>query len=37
MPVTDPAAARAAPTRKPREDEIEAHGVTHPGKVRPDN
>src|SRR5918995_6151712 len=30
-------AARAAPARPPREDEIDAHGVTHPGKVRPDN
>src|SRR5215213_3936981 len=26
-----------APDRKPREDEIDAHGVTHPGKVRKDN
>jgi serine/threonine protein phosphatase PrpC len=26
-----------APARKPREDEIDAHGVTHPGKVRRDN
>ena len=25
------------PTRKPREDEIDAHGVTHQGKVRKDN
>ncbi len=25
------------PTRKPREDEIDAYGVTHPGKVRKDN
>jgi serine/threonine protein phosphatase PrpC len=24
-------------TRKPREDEIDVHGVTHPGKVRKDN
>jgi serine/threonine protein phosphatase PrpC len=29
--------ADAAVTRKPREDEIDAHGVTHPGKVRKDN
>ncbi|HET7426234.1 MAG TPA: protein phosphatase 2C domain-containing protein [Gemmatimonadales bacterium] len=26
-----------APDRKPREDEIDAHGVTHPGKIRKDN
>jgi serine/threonine protein phosphatase PrpC len=26
-----------APSRKPREDEIDAYGVTHPGKIRPDN
>jgi serine/threonine protein phosphatase PrpC len=25
------------PERKPRDDEIDAHGVTHPGKVRRDN
>ena len=25
------------PARKPREDEIDAHGVTHPGRVRKDN
>ncbi len=25
------------PARKPREDEIDVHGLTHPGKVRPDN
>jgi protein phosphatase len=30
-------AAPALPTRKPRDDEIDVHGVTHPGKVRPDN
>src|SRR6476469_10380295 len=29
--------ARTVPTRKPREDEIDAHGVTHQGKVRKDN
>jgi serine/threonine protein phosphatase PrpC len=29
--------AVAAPERKPREEEIDAHGVTHPGKVRKDN
>jgi PPM family protein phosphatase len=27
----------AAPARKPREEEIDAHGVTHTGKVRKDN
>jgi PPM family protein phosphatase len=30
-------AADAAVTRKPREDEIDVHGLTHPGKVRKDN
>lgn len=30
-------AAVAAPARKPREEEIDAHGVTHPGKVRKEN
>lgn len=29
--------ARSVPGRKPREDEIDAHGVTHQGKVRKDN
>ncbi|MGH2825067.1 MAG: PP2C family protein-serine/threonine phosphatase [Thermoleophilaceae bacterium] len=37
MPATDASTARAAPARKPREDEIDAHGVTHPGKVRREN
>ena len=38
MPVPAPQAGTSAgPARKPREDEIDAHGVTHPGKVRPDN
>jgi protein phosphatase len=34
-----PATITTAPltTRKPREDEIDVHGVTHPGKVRKDN
>jgi serine/threonine protein phosphatase PrpC len=35
-----PIQAGAAPAytdRRPREDEIDAHGVTHPGKVRRDN
>ncbi|HEY8256408.1 MAG TPA: protein phosphatase 2C domain-containing protein [Gemmatimonadales bacterium] len=30
-------ATAAGPDRKPREDEIDAHGLTHPGKVRKDN
>jgi serine/threonine protein phosphatase PrpC len=36
MPAAD---ARTSPAaeRKPREDEIDAHGVTHPGKVRREN
>jgi PPM family protein phosphatase len=37
MPAPDPTTVRAAPARKPREEEIDAHGVTHPGKVRRDN
>jgi serine/threonine protein phosphatase PrpC len=37
MPPTKTTGARAAPTRRPREEEIEAYGVTHPGKVRRDN
>jgi protein phosphatase len=36
MPPSD-ATSAARPARKPREDEIDAHGVTHPGKVRKDN
>jgi len=36
MPATD-ASTSAVPTRKPREDEIDAHGVTHPGRVRREN
>src|SRR3954469_22907132 len=27
----------AAPSRRPRDEELDAYGVTHPGKVRPDN
>ena len=34
---TPTSTAPAGPARKPREDEIDAHGVTHPGKVRRDN
>ena len=30
-------APTAAPDRKPRDDEIDIHGLTHPGKVRTDN
>jgi serine/threonine protein phosphatase PrpC len=30
-------AAPAVPDRKPRDDEIDVHGLTHPGRVRPDN
>jgi protein phosphatase len=37
MPTTDASTAHAGPARKPREDEIDAHGVTHPGKVRREN
>jgi len=37
MPASDPTTAPPIPARKPREDEIDVHGVTHPGKVRPDN
>ena len=36
MHSTDAATSTLA-GRKPREDEIDAHGVTHPGKVRKDN
>jgi serine/threonine protein phosphatase PrpC len=36
MPATD-ASTHAVPAPKPREDEIDAHGVTHPGKVRREN
>jgi serine/threonine protein phosphatase PrpC len=32
-----PATAPAVSARKPREDEVDAHGVTHQGKVRKDN
>ena len=39
MPAADASPARTTPAaeRKPREDEIDAHGVTHPGKVRREN
>ena len=32
-----PATAPALPDRKPREAEMDAHGVTHAGRVRKDN
>jgi hypothetical protein len=35
MPATT--ATTPLPTRKPSQDEIDVHGVTHPGKVRKDN
>ena len=37
LPSTDTTAAATLSDRKPREDEIDAHGVTHAGKVRKDN
>ena len=37
MPAADASTTRSAAERKPREDEIDAHGVTHPGKVRREN
>jgi serine/threonine protein phosphatase PrpC len=37
VPSLDTTAAATLPARKPREEEIDAHGVTHPGKVRKDN
>jgi len=37
MASTQAGAAPAGTYRRPREDEIDAHGVTHPGKVRRDN
>ncbi len=35
MPSTQ--ALSAPPDRKPRDDEIDVYGLTHPGKVRKDN
>ncbi|HEY7636111.1 MAG TPA: protein phosphatase 2C domain-containing protein [Gemmatimonadales bacterium] len=32
-----PASERALTARKPRDDEIDVYGITHPGKVRKDN
>src|SRR5712671_4812103 len=37
MPAPDSTATDAPPDRKPRDDEIDIHGLTHPGKVRRDN
>ncbi len=37
MTAPDTTATIAGPKRKPRDDEIDVHGVTHPGKVRPEN
>jgi len=37
MPAADPTDASPVTTRKPRDDEIDVHGLTHPGKVRADN
>src|SRR3954453_17162381 len=37
MPSTQAGVAPAGTGRRPHEDEIDAHGVTHPGKVRRDN
>jgi serine/threonine protein phosphatase PrpC len=37
MPATNATSDPALPARKPREDEIDAYGLTHPGKVRKDN
>jgi serine/threonine protein phosphatase PrpC len=37
MSATDTITTASLPARKPREDEIDVHGVTDPGKVRKDN
>jgi serine/threonine protein phosphatase PrpC len=37
MPASNATSDPALPARKPREDEIDAYGVTHQGKVRKDN
>ena len=37
MSASNATSAPALPARKPREDEIDAYGVTHTGKVRKDN
>jgi serine/threonine protein phosphatase PrpC len=37
MPTTEMTSAPSLPNRKPRDDEIDVHGITHPGNVRRDN
>src|SRR3989442_8684099 len=37
MRASDPAASAVSIGRKPRDDEIDVYGVTHPGKVRREN
>src|ERR687887_2499766 len=37
VPTSQAGVASVGASRRPREDEIDAHGVTHPGKVRRDN
>jgi PPM family protein phosphatase len=37
MPAADPTDASSVTTRKPRDDEIDVHGLTHTGKIRADN
>jgi len=37
MPTADTTGPPTLPTRKPRDDEIDVYGLTHPGKVRADN
>ncbi|MEP7176454.1 MAG: protein phosphatase 2C domain-containing protein [Gemmatimonadales bacterium] len=37
MPAPDSTTTPAVPVSKPRDDEIDVHGLTHPGKTRPDN
>jgi serine/threonine protein phosphatase PrpC len=37
MPFLDATTASTPPARRPREDEIDVHGLTHPGRVRPEN
>jgi serine/threonine protein phosphatase PrpC len=37
MPVPDASAVPTLPDRKPRDDEIDVYGLTHPGRIRGDN
>jgi serine/threonine protein phosphatase PrpC len=37
MPAHETSAPTAAPDRKPRDDEMDVYGLTHPGKVRTEN